>query len=713
MPSPPLSTPSAGTGVGVRRRVALVGAGRIADTHAQALKEIGRTELAAVIDPTPGRADALGRKWGFAGAFTSLADARADGGFDCAHVLVPPPLHRRVAEECAAAGLDVLVEKPLAETDADCAGVQAAARAAGVALHINQNSIFQPAHLRMKAVADARTLGPLRHLAVHFSMPLPQLAMRQFGHWMFQSPRNLLLEQAVHPLAQIDDLLGPVIELAVTAPPAHQVDGLKLQTRWLLSMTCERGTAELYLALGRSFPLWRAHALFEDGAAQADHVANRFTTERAGRYLDALDQWGRGARGAAGGFLQANRNLADYVLSTAKLKGRADPFFQSMKGSIADFHARLDRGEMLDGSQGRRLVALCERIVDAAGLAHAPVPSRVPAAARAGAADVLVIGGTGFIGRPLVRAFLNHGKRVAVLARNTANLPSLFNEPGVSIHRGDATDPADLLSAMRGVPHVVNLAHGGGAQGWDAIRRAIVGGARTVAKACEQAGVRHLVHASTIAALYLGDKDAVITGDTPTDPAPERRGEYARAKALAEAELMRLHRDEGLPVTIVRPGVVVGEGSSPFHSGIGLYNREQHALGWNRGTNPLPLVLAEDTASAIALLLGRAEAIGRAYNIVGDVRLSARDYVAELARATGRPLRFHGQSLAFQQAAEVGKWLVKRATGRADAFPSMADLRSRGLVAGFDTSDLKALGWRPVADREEFVRKAFAVHAEA
>ena len=82
-------------------------------------------------------------------------------------------------------------------------------------------------------------------------------------------------------------------------------------------------------------------------------------------------------------------------------------------------------------------------------------------------------------------------------------------------------------------------------------------------------------------------------------PQAAHRADYARAKAACDAALLAMHRDTGLDLVILRPGVVVGEGSSPFHSGLGLFNNEQHCIGWNAGRNPLPFVLAEDVADAI------------------------------------------------------------------------------------------------------------------
>ena len=117
-------------------------------------------------------------------------------------------------------------------------------------------------------------------------------------------------------------------------------------------------------------------------------------------------------------------------------------------------------------------------------------------------------------------------------------------------------------------------------------------------------------------------------------------------------------------MVILRPGVVVGEGGPPFHGGLGFFNNDQHCIGWNDGRNPLPFVLAEDVATAI-LLAARADGVeGRCYNLVGDVRPGAREYIAALGVALQRPLRFHPQSPLKLWAAELGKWTIKRAGGR-------------------------------------------------
>ena len=81
-------------------------------------------------------------------------------------------------------------------------------------------------------------------------------------------------------------------------------------------------------------------------------------------------------------------------------------------------------------------------------------------------------------------------------------------------------------------------------------------------------------------------------------------------------------------------------------------------------------------------------------------------------RALDRPLRYHPQSPTFLWLEDVGKWLVKRATGRAVPMPSRRDFLSRGMTASFDCSDARRdLGWQPTADAGKFRHDAIAIHA--
>ena len=696
-------------------RIALVGAGYIARIHADALRALPGHTLACVIDPNASAAERLAQNAG-AAVFADVAAALDANAFDRAHVLVPPDLHARVAEPILRAGKPVLLEKPLAATGEGCTELLAAAETGRAALGVNQNFVHHPAFVRLRALVQDGSLGRPRSVSCLYNVVLRQLAARQFSHWMFATPVNILLEQAVHPLSQMLTLAGDVRAVRSIAGPALPVgSGRAFHPTLDALLDCTILPAQMRFAVGENFPFWRLTVVCDDGVAVADILADRVVAHRRTKWLDAVDGVVSGARTGLATAREGARGAAQYVLSTAGLRPRSDPFFLSMLGAIRAFHEAVDAASppVLDGAFGARLVAICERLARDAYPAATPQPVAFPAQPRADnvATEVAILGGTGFIGGHTVRAFLAAGHPVAVMARGLGGLPEVFADPRVTLHRGDIRDADAVARAIAGAKVVVNLAHGGGGADFAAVRAAMVGGAETVARACLAIGAR-LVHVGSIASLYLGPQSAPVTGATPPDPEETRRADYARAKVLADRALLDLCAREKLRLVILRPGVVVGEGGPPFHSGVGLFNAEQHAIGWNAGDNPLPFVLAEDVADAIVRAAFNDGVEGQAYNLVGDVRLSAREYIAALAKVTGRPLRFHPQSATWLWLEDTGKWVVKRAAGRKVAAPSRRDFLSRGMAARFDITDAQRdLGWHPVADRDVFLARAVAIHA--
>jgi len=469
----------------------------------------------------------------------------------------------------------------------------------------------------------------------------------------------------------------------------------------------------LHFAVGREYPFWQVTAICKDGSVVADMINNRTFTYKRSRWLEAAEHMISGVRIAAQMAFQSITNAGAYGLSISGLKSRSDPFFISMRSSIEAFYQAINAQQPIrsDAAFGASLVEMCETIANTDF--PSPQITNKPESAQPGNDyDILIIGGTGFIGRHVVAALSAQKVRIGVMARNLNNLADIFNNKDVTLIKGDATREEDLDRAIAPAKIVINLAHGGGGDSWEEIRKALVGSAQAVAEKCLAHNITKLIHVGSIAGLYLGDPATPITGATPPDPLAEERADYARAKAEADTLLMKWHEEKQLPVCILRPGVVIGEGTSPFHSGVGVYNNDQHCLGWNKGTNPLPFILVEDVAQAIVQATQRDMILGKTYNLVGDVRMSAAEYIAEMAQATRRPLKFHAQALWKLQGVELAKWVIKRLSGRKVSVPSYRDLQSRGMVSPFHIEDAKRdLDWTPVADRQEFIRRAILIHA--
>jgi predicted dehydrogenase/nucleoside-diphosphate-sugar epimerase len=717
----PMTHPSSNAPKGsAPTRVAVVGAGFIADFHLEILKDTPGVLVVSVCDADLPRAESAARRFGVSGAVGSLSELSADE-VDVAHVLVPPHLHVAVCAQLLQQGIGVLVEKPLALSSADARKLCALAAERDLPLAVNHNAVWHPAFQRLLARLNAGEIGRAEHVRVCLSVPLRQLDAGDFSHWMFRTPRNIVFEQAPHPFAQVHALLGKVVRANTTLLSTRELQpGQLFHDRWLIAAEAERGTAEVYLAFGQDFTRSTVEVLGTDGSLEADLFHDLNAGETKTLWLDFWNAFLAGWR--RGGELRrsARRTLKNYLAFTLGLAQREDAFFAGMRGSIRAFHAALRAGETLPAQAeiGAEVLDWCEAAtaeVSDAEVTAEDLFTKEPA--RDG--ELVVLGGTGFIGSRVVDRLLERGVPVTAVVRRAHSLPPKILEAAkdgrVRLVRASLEDTDALREAVKGAKCVVQLATGGGAT-WEVIERSMVGGSLAVGEACLEHAVERMVYVSSTAALYLGaDAGPEVSDAVGPDPQPDVRALYGKGKIAAERALAGLQREKRLPLVIVRPAVVLGEGTALQHSGLGLWVRDNHCVGWGAGDTPLPLVLVDDVADALvaAALHEGDELHGKALNLAADTGLTAREVVAEMRRATGRDLHFHPRSLVKSQVMEIGKWIVKKVGRRPGVlFPSWRDLKSRAMVPKLSCDLARgALGWKPVEDRERFLDLAVRVHA--
>jgi nucleoside-diphosphate-sugar epimerase len=351
------------------------------------------------------------------------------------------------------------------------------------------------------------------------------------------------------------------------------------------------------------------------------------------------------------------------------------------------------------------IIATCTRIAEAAGTTAPAVVDRPPVEPPT-RPSVLVLGGTGFIGQDVIRKLIEKGQGVRLLARDPRNLPRGLQGLPIDAVGGDLANPEVLDRACAGIQTVMHLARAH-VKTWPEYQQFEIGAIRNVAEACLRAGVERLIYTGTIDSLYTGDRSQVVDELVPTDPKVHRRNLYARAKAESEQLLMELHRERGLPVAILRPGIVLGSGGGPFHWGVGLWYGCTVCRLWGRGDTPLPIVLVEDVARALVRAVDADGVIGEVFNLVGEPLLTGREYVAELEKAAGLKIDTLPTSAWRFYRGDLFKWLVKVVVHHPDRrLPSYRDWQTRAHLAPFDCAKAKrVLGWVPTADRETLVRE--------
>lgn len=180
---------------------------------------------------------------------------------------------------------------------------------------------------------------------------------------------------------------------------------------------------------------------------------------------------------------------------------------------------------------------------------------------------VLVTGGSGFVGGNLALALVRCGYRVRVHHRPGDDTRLIEGAP-VTRSEGDICDRESLLRAMEGCAGVFHTAGNVSFRKRDRAvqRRVNVEGTRTVIEACRRAGVRRLVHTSTVNTLGVAGPGEAPADESSTFDPVVSRFHYAVTKKEAE-DLALAANDSGLEVVAVNPGTVFGPGDVNLNAG--------------------------------------------------------------------------------------------------------------------------------------------------
>ena len=236
---------------------------------------------------------------------------------------------------------------------------------------------------------------------------------------------------------------------------------------------------------------------------------------------------------------------------------------------------------------------------------------------------ILVIGGTLFLGRELVRRLLERGREVTILHRGKHN-PFAGAVDEIICDRNDTAGIAEALGGREFDAAFDNV--------YDWERGTTAAEVEAAARACGP--LRRYVFTSSVAVYGSGlDRDEDDALAPPDDP-----DAYARNKADSERALFRLHAEDGLPAVTLRPPYIYGP-ENPFHREQFFFDRllaGRPILVPGDGTRPMQLVYRDDYVQACLLALDDDRSSGRAYNVAHPTAVTQLELVEALGRAAGR-----------------------------------------------------------------------------
>lgn len=611
-------------------KVALIGCGHIAHVHMHFLKSLG-IDLVAVCDRSETRAREFCEQYAIPAWETDVDQLLERHRPDCVHVLVPPRLHFEFAARCLRAGCHVVIEKPVADDPAQAAELLELARARGLLLTVDHTRVYNPMIVEAREKILSGLLGAV--VRIEYDYDDPSIARREtarFGEaryekgappWFAGLRGGVLNDLLPHPVSVLLSL-RPDMKLVKTYgrhvgatatevvavledESAHAILKLSVNVRPLrnqLLIFCERGTIRIDL---------RNHF--------SVYLRERQMPGIVTRVLDT--------------FSTASQSLAGFVASMARiLLGRLHPY-QGLDVILARHYGsvRNQSPEAVPLLNPLGTSELSERILEEilpeeqatvkrAAEAMAALAPRIGAAA-----DVLVTGGSGFIGSHVVEKLEQQGKHVRILSRS-AQAAAMAR--GASVVLGDMRDIEALRRAVDGVDAVVHCAAAMRGD-WAEFYESTVLGTERLLEAIASSGVRRLVYVSSLGIIAYSEmaNGAVLDEDSPLEARPERRGPYTRAKKMAEdiiIEFMNAHPE--VEVTIVRPGLVYGPGSNNNLANAGIV-LGRWLLTFGTGGRRLGLNYVGNLANAVAGIVAGESAIRGVMHTVDSDQPTVRQYV--------------------------------------------------------------------------------------
>jgi nucleoside-diphosphate-sugar epimerase len=234
----------------------------------------------------------------------------------------------------------------------------------------------------------------------------------------------------------------------------------------------------------------------------------------------------------------------------------------------------------------------------------------------------LFIGGSGLISSACSWLAVERGLDVYALNRGTTQVRPLPSE--VTVFHGDVGDPTSVAEALDG--HEFDVVVNWVAFTPDHVEADIDR---------FRGRIGQYVFISSASAYQTPPSRVPITESTPLS---NPYWQYSRNKIACEDRLVRAYREEGFPVTIIRPSHTYDRTSVPAYAGWTLIERmrlEREVVVHGDGTSLWTLTHSDDFAKGFVPLLGNTRTIGEAFHITSDDVLTWNQIIMILAKAAG------------------------------------------------------------------------------
>jgi len=515
----------------------------MAHHHAVAIGRCHGARLIGMVDPSSEARDLFRIRHGDVETFASWeqAEATAFGSgsrFRVAHICTPPATHQALAQTAIRAGAHVYVEKPFALAEAEAQTVLDAAAERGVHVCAGHQLLFEPPARRIRELLPA--LGSIAHVESYFAFrPVRRdssgrraMAADQQLFDVLPHPTYLLLD-ALESAAPHDSL--EVVGVTVGSEGTVHALLRRGQVTGVLVVTLSGRPVESYLRV-----------VGTQGTAHGDFI--RGTTQlQPGPGTSGLSKLAAPYR--ASGQLAVGTSMA--LARRAANRQRSYPGLVEL---FSAFYAAIAKGgdPALPPEHILDTVRVCEAIQHAVEQGRSTtVP--VERERQSDQTAVLVTGGTGLLGRAVVRELASASAHPVSLSRRE---PTPWDrQDGVEYRVGDLAEgiSPEILDGIETVIHCAAETSGG----WEDHQANSIDASEKLIRAAAAAGVMRFIQVSSIAVLAAPENGKPLDERSPLEPDSRKLGPYGWGKAESEKRAAELGKELDIDVKIVRPGPIV------------------------------------------------------------------------------------------------------------------------------------------------------------
>ena len=702
-------------------RAALIGCGKIAKMHVSALAGAG-VSLVAVCDRDRQRAAQIAALAPGARAYDDADALLAEMRPDVVHVLTSPASHATLAIKSAQAGAHVLVEKPVALSVEEADAMIEAARVNGVRVMANHNWLFKPSVQRARALVESGEIGDVVHVESYYGLTdeAAQFAAAGGAHWAYRLPGGVFTNFLPHLVYLQDEFLAGIESVAgvTVGRDPHAED----QPSELTALVQGRRATGVMTVSTRARPYTRYLRVFgTKGIVHAD-LASEVTTVNRQRRLPRL------VTKVLFNLEVVPQLAVGTVVNSAKVATGAMRNMPDLHAFVADLYRALASGQEppTSADDGRTVVRVMEQV-----WARMPEPAhRPPAPAPVAPAEprtpverrivddggirgrVVVTGAAGYLGRHVASALVRCGADVRAVVRDPSRVPRDL-ERETEVVTANLVDADSVHAAVRDVDLVVHCAAlTTNNVPWSLHEETNIRGTTTLFGAARDAGVRRLVHVSSVIVYGLdAPSNKPLSEATRLPTGVDPWAFYQRSKFEAERALTNGAASAGPEIVVVRPGIIYGPGAEgPLKRGLVQLGSIRLTIG--RGGNHLPLTYVDNVVDGIMLALVSPAAAGQAYNLVDQPQPQIRTAALRAAAVVGEPTRL--VPVSPTALARLARFLEhRRRVAEADSPPRLSRFQIASATRDVLYDSGKAhreLGWVSAVSLEEGLQRTFGTN---